>query len=206
MAGVSTSPILGRIVDKLIPWYATMFSIAMLLLFQSIEVGAGGISVAAVIIAAFGLDVFTQMIQVSVTTAVFGCAICYHRSWPFLLNYMYRISAAARARLNAVTILSVGSPFSVLFVIFTSWTLRSSLVKLWAHQPVHRSSSNSAGAQLLDFPLDYSECNSFSYYREVLIVIGTPGLGTKVAWKRGRRLLKSAFGYGRKRAPGKILL
>ena len=44
----------------------------MITLSQSIQIGAGDINVAAVVIAVIGLDVFTQMIQVSLLTAVFA--------------------------------------------------------------------------------------------------------------------------------------
>ncbi|KAJ2921848.1 hypothetical protein H1R20_g15247, partial [Candolleomyces eurysporus] len=89
MAGVCFGPLVGYIIDKLVPWYASLCSITLALIFQSVQTGAGGVSVAAVIIAAFGLDVTRQMIQVSLTTAAFS------------------ISTAARARLNAVLILGI---------------------------------------------------------------------------------------------------
>jgi hypothetical protein len=72
MVGVALSPFVGRGVDRLVTWYATLFAILMGVLFQSIQTGAGGISVAAVIIATIGFDVFRQMVQVSLTTAIFG--------------------------------------------------------------------------------------------------------------------------------------
>ena len=62
---------MGRLIDRLVPWHASVLSILMLLLFQSIQVGAAGIHVAAVIIGIFGLDVFQQSLQVSLCTAVF---------------------------------------------------------------------------------------------------------------------------------------
>ena len=68
-------PVVGHIIDRLIPWYASLFSILTLLCFQSIQLGAGGVNIAAVIIAAFGLDIFRQMLQVSLTTAVFGFVV-----------------------------------------------------------------------------------------------------------------------------------
>lgn len=71
MAGVSMGPLGGRLIDKLVPWYASLVSICMLLIFQSIQTAAGGIHVAAVIIATFGLDVFRQNLQVSLSTAIF---------------------------------------------------------------------------------------------------------------------------------------
>ncbi|KXN81659.1 hypothetical protein AN958_04055 [Leucoagaricus sp. SymC.cos] len=61
----------------------------MLLVFYGIQTAAGGIHVAAVIIATFGLDVSRQNLQVSLSTAVFN------------------IKPAARAQLNAVSIISI---------------------------------------------------------------------------------------------------
>jgi hypothetical protein len=72
MGGVALGPFVGRGIDNLVPWYATLFAILMISVFQSIQAGAGDINVAAVVIATIGLDVFRQMIQVSLTTAVFG--------------------------------------------------------------------------------------------------------------------------------------
>ena len=72
MAGVALGPFLGRAIDRVVPWYASLFAIVMITLFQAIQTGAGGINVAAVVIATIGLDVFRQMIQVSLTTAIFG--------------------------------------------------------------------------------------------------------------------------------------
>ncbi|TCD60323.1 hypothetical protein EIP91_010347 [Steccherinum ochraceum] len=87
--GVCTSPLIGRLVDKLHPWFSTMISIVGLLVFQSIQTGAGGINVAAVVIACFGIDVFRQMQQVSLTTSVFG------------------LEPTARSRLNAVLLIAI---------------------------------------------------------------------------------------------------
>jgi len=72
MASVAAGPFVGRGVDKLVPWYATLFAMVMGLLFQAIQTGAGGIHVAAVVIATIGFDVFLQMIQVSLTVAIYG--------------------------------------------------------------------------------------------------------------------------------------
>jgi len=72
MAGVATGPVGGHIIDRLIPWYASLVGVIMLVIFQSVQVGAGGIHIAAVIISTFGLDVFRQMVQVSLTTTIFG--------------------------------------------------------------------------------------------------------------------------------------
>jgi hypothetical protein len=72
MVGVTLGPFVGRGIDNLVPWYASIFAILMITFFQSIQTGAGDINVAAIVIATIGLDVFSQMIQVSLTTAIFG--------------------------------------------------------------------------------------------------------------------------------------
>ncbi len=83
------APLIGRMVDHLVPWVATVFATLGLLVFQGIQTGAGGIHIAAVIIVCFGIDVFRQMQQVSLTTAVLG------------------IDPKARSRLNAIVLISV---------------------------------------------------------------------------------------------------
>ncbi|KAJ7480608.1 major facilitator superfamily domain-containing protein [Mycena latifolia] len=87
--GVACGPLVGRAIDRLIPWYASLAAVLLLLCFQAIQVGAGDTSVAAVVVAIMGLDVFRQMLQMSLATSVFS------------------ISATARARLNAVFVLSL---------------------------------------------------------------------------------------------------
>jgi predicted secreted protein len=72
MAGVILGPFVGRGIDNLVPWYVSLFAILMITIFQSVQTGAGDINVAAVVIATIGIDAFRQIIQVSVTTAVFG--------------------------------------------------------------------------------------------------------------------------------------
>ncbi|KAF8553663.1 MFS general substrate transporter [Imleria badia] len=89
MLGVLVGPLVGRLIDKLVPWYTTLVATSILLVFQSVQTAAGGINVSAVVIACFGLDVARQTQQVSLATAVFS------------------ISASARARLNAILILSL---------------------------------------------------------------------------------------------------
>lgn len=115
MFGVSLGPLGGRIIDKLVPWYAALFGATMLALFQSIQTGAGGISVAAVIISTLGLDIFRQTLQVSLTTAVFG------------------IHPPARSRLNAVLILSnfigqsIGTPVGTHIFVRYGWRADAAL-------------------------------------------------------------------------------
>ncbi|KAG5642895.1 hypothetical protein DXG03_001902 [Asterophora parasitica] len=89
MFGVAMGPLVGRLIDKLVPWYACLVGIFCLAVSQAVQTAAGGINIAAVVISTLGLDVFRQMLSVSLTTSVFG------------------ISVAARSRLNAVLIISL---------------------------------------------------------------------------------------------------
>lgn len=72
MFGVAMGPLIGRTIDMLVPWYASLVGVMLLMVFQAIQTGAGGINIAAVIIATLGLDVFRQTVQISLTTAVFS--------------------------------------------------------------------------------------------------------------------------------------
>lgn len=89
MIGVACAPLIGRTIDKLVPWSATLVAIIALIITFSIQTAAVGLNVAVVVIVTIGLDVFRQTQQVSLTTAVLG------------------LDANARSRLNAVLILSV---------------------------------------------------------------------------------------------------
>jgi len=89
MFGVAMGPLVGRLIDRLVPWYATLIATFIQLVFQGVQLGAGGINVSAVVMACFGLDVGRQMQQVSMTTSVYG------------------VSAEARSRLNAILIISI---------------------------------------------------------------------------------------------------
>ncbi|TFY76457.1 hypothetical protein EWM64_g7553 [Hericium alpestre] len=72
MFGVGMAPIVGRTIDRLVAWYATLVATIFLLAMQAIYTGAAGVNIAAVIIVCLGLDVGRQSQQVSMTTAVFG--------------------------------------------------------------------------------------------------------------------------------------
>ncbi|KZT44476.1 MFS general substrate transporter [Sistotremastrum suecicum HHB10207 ss-3] len=89
MLGVATAPLVGRLIDRMVPWFATLIATLILIVFQCVLVGAAGINIAAVIIACFGIDVGRQMQQVSLTTAVFA------------------VDPAARSRMNAVLIVFI---------------------------------------------------------------------------------------------------
>ncbi|KAF9024563.1 MFS general substrate transporter [Hymenopellis radicata] len=120
MFGVAMGPLVGRTIDKLIPWYASLFGMVGLVLFQVIQVGAGGINIGAVIIATFGLDVFRQMLQVSLSTSIFG------------------IAPEARGRLNAVYILSLfigqvmGTAVGTKVFIEHGWRAGAALSVAWS--------------------------------------------------------------------------
>jgi hypothetical protein len=68
--GVLVGPFIGRLIDRLIPWYATLVATFLLLAFQAVQAAAGGINVSAVVIVCFGLDLSRQMQQVSLATRV----------------------------------------------------------------------------------------------------------------------------------------
>ena len=89
MAGVAGAPIIGRIVDRVVPWFAAVISIIASLGFYGIQLGAGGVNIAAVVIVTIGIDLFRQTQQVSLTTSVFG------------------LDAGARSRMDAVMIIAV---------------------------------------------------------------------------------------------------
>ena len=89
MLGVALSPLVGRFVDHLTPWYATLLGTLGQIVAYAIQVGTGGINVGAVVVVILLVDVFRQSFQVSQSAAIFG------------------ISEKARARLNAVYILFI---------------------------------------------------------------------------------------------------
>ncbi|KAJ7080577.1 MFS DHA1 protein [Mycena belliarum] len=89
MAGIAMSPVVGRLVDGLVPWVATFVAIMFVVLSQIIQTFAGELSIAAVVIATILLDIGVQSTQVSMTAGIFS------------------IAPEARARLNALLILSI---------------------------------------------------------------------------------------------------
>ncbi|CAE6357792.1 unnamed protein product [Rhizoctonia solani] len=89
MLGVMTAPLVGRFVDKLNGWTTTVIAIMGGIAFQAIYTGAAGINIGAVVVACFGLDVASQMNQVSNSSRI------------------YAIEPLARARMNAVFIISL---------------------------------------------------------------------------------------------------
>ncbi|KAJ7169241.1 major facilitator superfamily domain-containing protein [Mycena crocata] len=89
MLGVLMGPFMGSIIDRLYPWYTTLGAIILLGVFNAIQTAAGGLSVAVVIIVAFALNLFRQLLQASLATTVLS------------------IDDEARGRLNAVNVLAI---------------------------------------------------------------------------------------------------
>ncbi|KAJ7205289.1 major facilitator superfamily domain-containing protein [Mycena pura] len=87
--GVACAPLVGRVIDRLVPWWASLAGVLLLFVFQAIQVAAGDKSAAVIVVVIMGLDLFRQTLQMSLATSVFT------------------ISAAARARLNAIFVLSL---------------------------------------------------------------------------------------------------
>ncbi|KAJ6551737.1 major facilitator superfamily domain-containing protein [Mycena capillaripes] len=88
MVGIAMAPVVGRLVDGLVPWMATFVCVLHVIASQVIQTFAGEVNVAAVVLAIMILDIGTQGTQVSVTAKLFS------------------IAPEARARLNAVLIFS----------------------------------------------------------------------------------------------------
>ncbi|KAI0662108.1 major facilitator superfamily domain-containing protein [Cubamyces menziesii] len=89
MVGVAVAPLSGRAIDGLVPWSAALASIFGFLATFVVQTAAAGLNVAAVVIVCVGIDIFRQIQQVALTSAVLG------------------LDARARSRLNAVLILSL---------------------------------------------------------------------------------------------------
>ncbi|KAF9067167.1 MFS DHA1 protein [Rhodocollybia butyracea] len=89
MVGICMAPLVGRSVDGLVPWMATLVAILLAIFSQIIQTFGGEISVAPIIIAIILLDVGAQATQVSLTSAIFS------------------IAPEARSRLNSILILWV---------------------------------------------------------------------------------------------------
>ncbi|KAH7913382.1 major facilitator superfamily domain-containing protein [Hygrophoropsis aurantiaca] len=119
MMGVLVVPFMGRLIDSLVPWYATLITTILLLVFQAVQTIGGGVNIAAVVIACFGLDVFRQTQQISLSTRMFS------------------ISETARSRLNALLVMSVflgqvtGTSVGTKVFVEHGWRADSILAMAW---------------------------------------------------------------------------
>ncbi|KAL0573185.1 hypothetical protein V5O48_008778 [Marasmius crinis-equi] len=89
IGGVAMGPVIGRIIDKLIPWYATLIGCFGTIVGTTVQVVGGGLHISAVVIAIVCIDLFRQTVQTSLSTNIFS------------------IAPEARARLNAVSLLGI---------------------------------------------------------------------------------------------------
>lgn len=87
--GLAMSPFVGRFVDKLVPWYATLISTLALLVVYGIQTAAIGLHVSVVVIVIIGCDIFRQTQYVSLASSVLG------------------LEPNARSRINAILIFTV---------------------------------------------------------------------------------------------------
>jgi len=71
VAGVAAGPVCGRIIDRLHFWHALLLATIVLLLFQTVQMVAGGLHISAVIISGIGLDVFQQVQNVGLVIMIF---------------------------------------------------------------------------------------------------------------------------------------
>ena len=101
--GICVAPLVGRAIDRVLPWGAAVVATIGLIIFQAIQTGAGGVNIAAVVIVCFGIDVFRQFQQVSLNTIVFG------------------IDEKSRARMNAVFQISVCNLLSCIAWHYTGY-------------------------------------------------------------------------------------
>ncbi|KAJ7091430.1 MFS DHA1 protein [Mycena belliarum] len=87
--GVCLAPLIGWCIDHTTLWNAALVSLFLVGVSQAVYIGAAGLSIGAVIVSLFVLDIAAEGLQVSLTTKVFS------------------IMPEARSRLNAVLILSI---------------------------------------------------------------------------------------------------
>lgn len=88
IVGVTTGPLIGRVADKLHPWFGVLFGLTGMLFSMAIDTAAATKSVGAIVVVAFLLDVFDFMQQISSATRYFA------------------INPDARSRINAVFIIA----------------------------------------------------------------------------------------------------
>ncbi|KAK1219524.1 hypothetical protein PQX77_017759 [Marasmius sp. AFHP31] len=120
ICGVAMGPVIGRIIDKLIPWYATLIGSIGTIVFSTVQLIGGGLHISAVVIAVVGIDLFRQTVQTSLSTSIFS------------------IAPEARARLNAVNILGIfcgqvmGSSVGTKLFLEHGWRAGAGIQVAWA--------------------------------------------------------------------------
>lgn len=89
IVGVCGSPLYGRLIDRVTPWHVSVVTTAGFLVTYALYWGAAGLNVAVPVIVTFGLDVFRQSQQTSLSARIF------------------ELEDGLRARLNAVCMIAV---------------------------------------------------------------------------------------------------
>lgn len=75
LVGIAIGPLIGRFVQKLVPWYAVLIASFGLMITQTIYTAAAKLSVAAVVVVCIALGAFIDMQQVALSTRVFEYAV-----------------------------------------------------------------------------------------------------------------------------------
>lgn len=70
--GILSGPLAGHFIERFGAWLSMLVATLCLLVLQCIEMAAGGINIAVVVIVCFGIDAFRQTQTVSLQTIVFG--------------------------------------------------------------------------------------------------------------------------------------
>lgn len=69
--GIFSGPLAGRFIERFGAWYSVLIATLCLLVLQSLQMAAGGLNIAVVVIVCFGIDAFRQTQTVSLQTIVF---------------------------------------------------------------------------------------------------------------------------------------
>ncbi|KIM36582.1 hypothetical protein M413DRAFT_424725 [Hebeloma cylindrosporum] len=119
IVGVILGLFTGRFIDSYAPWYGVMVSTILLLGFQAIQTGAGGINIAPVIISCIGLDAFRQVLIIS------------------MVAMMFSIGMEAVSRLNALFVLTyyigqiMGTSVGTKVFVHHGWRACAALGMAW---------------------------------------------------------------------------
>lgn len=108
-------PLAGKVVDRFAPWHGILFGTLLLLVFQGVQTAAGGINIAAVVIACVGLDAVRQVQNVSIVTCIFRYVLISLQGWHIFLKFAHihsSIDMEAISRLNALFVLAVRLRFN----------------------------------------------------------------------------------------------
>ena len=104
LAGVAAGPICGRICDRLHPWHALLIASVILLAFQAVQTAAGGIHVAAIIVAGIGMGFITSSVPVwqaeTSPASIRGAMVCCSLSFVLLGQVRANLCHAGLAQMS----------------------------------------------------------------------------------------------------------